>query len=182
MLPLRLVGNDEPMAQPDYVPLSTADKVRAAERLPVPEPWRPDRPAEIRGARRPSGRRMGTPGPDQGYGLKLARRFVDKLELASGEHVEDAVAGAVAVGLKRAALFGRAPVVYDFEMAFTLFGYLGGAPADVVAFRKPLFQAASHDYWDQRGIADLVPEETLRLTPAEVRERLASWQELLAVE
>lgn len=170
------------MAQPDYVPLSTADKVRAAERLPVPDAWRPDRPAEITGARRPEGRRLGTPGPDQGYGLKLARRFVGKLELAPGEHAEDAVAGALVVGLKRAALFGRAPVVYDFELAFTLFGYLGGAPADLVAFRKPLFQAVAHHYWEQRQIADLVPEETLRLTPAQMRERVGAWRELLTTE
>lgn len=167
------------MAQPDYVPLSTTDKVRAPERLPVPEGWRPDRPAELKGNTHPTGDRLGVPGPDQGYALKLARQFAGRLELGTGEHEHDAVAGCVAVAMKRAALFGRAPVVYDLDLAFTLWGYLGGAPADLVAFRTPLFQAASHGYWDQRGLVDRVPEETLRLSPAQVRERLASWRELV---
>lgn len=170
------------MAQPDYVPLSTTDKVRSPERLPVPRSWRPERPAEIRGNGHPQGRRMGTPGPDQGYGITLARRFEKRLELAPGEHVEDVVVGGLGIALKRAALFGRAPVVYDLELAFTLFGYLGGAPADLVAFRVPLFQAASHHYWDQRAIADRVPEETLRLSPGQVRERLSSWRELVKAD
>ncbi|HVF76279.1 MAG TPA: hypothetical protein VM938_14675 [Acidimicrobiales bacterium] len=170
------------MAQPDYVPLSTADKVRAPERLPVPEAWRPDRPAELKGNSRPTGSKIGTPGPDQGYALKLARHFEGKLTLAPDEHEADASAGCVCVAMKRAALFGRAPVVYDLELAFTLWGYLGDAPADLVAFRTPLFQAASHHYWDQRGIVDRVPEETLRLTPAQVRERMSSWRELVKVD
>lgn len=167
------------MAQPDYVPLSTADKVRAPERLPVPEPWRPDRPAELKGNAHPTGRRLGTPGPDQGYALKLARQFEGRLELAAGEHHEDAVAGCVAVAMKRAALFGRAPVVYDLELAFTLWGFMGGAPAELVAFRTPLFQAVAHHYDDQRKIVDRVSDDTLRLTPAQVRDRLASWRELV---
>jgi len=170
------------MAQPDYVPLSTTDKVRAPERLPVPAPWRPDRPAEIKGNRHPQGRRLGTPGPDQGYALKLARRFEGRLALAPNEHAADAVAGCTTVALRRAALFGRAPVIYDLELAFVLWGFLGDAPADLVAFRTPLFQAASHHYWDQRVIGDRVPEETLRMTPAQVRERLSSWRDLLTAD
>ncbi len=167
------------MAQPDYVPLSTADKVRAPERLPVPEGWRPERPAELKGNAHPTGAKLGTPGPDQGYALKLARHFAGRLNLAAGEHEEDAVAGCVAVAMKRAALFGRAPVIYDLELAFTLWGFLGDAPADLIAARTPLFQAAAHHYWDQREIVDRVPEETLRLTPAQVRERVMSWRELV---
>ena len=52
-------------------------------------------------------------------------------------------------------------------------------PADLVAFRRPLFQAAAHHYWDQREIADLVPEATLRMAPADVQGRLAEWRSLL---
>ncbi|MBW3667861.1 MAG: hypothetical protein KY443_01495 [Actinobacteria bacterium] len=170
------------MAQPDYVPLSTADKVRAPERLPVPDAWRPDRPAELKGNTHPTGDRLGTPGPDQGYALKLARQFEGRLVLGPGEHHEDAVAGCVAVAMKRAALFGRAPVIYDLDLAFALWGFLDGAPADLVAFRTPLFQAAAHHYWDQRGIVDRVPSETLRLAPAQVRERLSSWRDLIRVD
>jgi hypothetical protein len=60
-----------------------------------------------------------------------------------------------------------------------LFGFLGDAPADLVEWRRPLFQAAAHDYPAQRRISDLVPEATLRLPPAEVRERLSTWRSLV---
>lgn len=166
------------MAQPDFVPVSPRDKVRAADPLPAPDRWTATRPGELDGLRPPGGRSMGNTGPDQGYGLKLAKRFQDKLELLDGEHAADAIAGCLGVGLRRAAKFGRAPVIYDFEFAFTLFGFLGGAPADLLEFRRPYFAEASHDYWDQRDIADLVDEETLALTPADLRTRLGDWRSL----
>ena len=167
------------MAAPDYVPLNAADRVRPVEQLPPPRRWAPVRPGEIEGLRPPDGDRFGAPGPDQGYGLKLARRFSDRLELTKGEHAEDAVAGCLGVALKRAALYGRAPVIYDLELAFTLFGFLGDAPADLVELRTGLFAGASHHYWEQRDIADLVPEATLRMTPTEVRAGLSGWRELI---
>lgn len=170
------------MAQPDFVPVSDTDRVRPADRLPAPAAWEATRPADLPGLRPPSGRSMGATGPDQGYGLKLARRFRDRLELQPHEHAEDAVAGALAVGLKRAAQFGRAPVIYDFELAYSLFGFLGGAPADLLAYRRGLFAGADHDYWTQRRIADLVPTETLRLTPAQVRDQMGTWKTMLALE
>lgn len=170
------------MAQPDYVPLSTTDKVRAPERLPVPKAWRPDRPAELKGNTHPTGPRLGTPGPDQGYALKLARQFEGRLKLGPAEHAADAVEGCVSVATRRAALYGRAPVVYDLELAFTLWGFLDEEPADLVAFRTPLFQAAAHDYGRRRDIVDRVPDETLRLTPAAVGARLESWRDLLRTD
>jgi hypothetical protein len=171
------------VAQPDYVPLAPADKVRTPERLPAPKEWHATRPGELKGLRPPEGDMFGTPGPDQGYGLTLAKRFADKLKLTEGEHAADAISGCLVIGLKRAALFGRAPVIYDMELAFTLWGFLGDAPRELVELRKTYFSEASHGYWDQREIADCVPESTLRLTPAQVRERLSSdWRELLVLE
>lgn len=167
------------MAQPDHVPLKQADRVRPAERLPTPLAWMADRPGDLKGVGQPSGPLLGTQGPDQGYALTLARRFVDRLVLDPGERPEDAVAGCLGVALKRAALFGRAPVVFDYELALTLFGFLGDAPAELVAWRRPLFQSAAHEYPAQRRIADLVPPATLRLSPAQVREHLASWRSLV---
>jgi hypothetical protein len=167
------------MAQPDFVPMTLGDRVRTADTLPIPDRWEATRPGELEGLRPPEGRSFGHAGPDQGFGLKLAKRFVPRLELQADEHVEDAVAGCLGVALRRAAKFGRAPVVYDLELAFTLFGYLGGAPADLLEFRRSYFDAASHDYWDQRDIADLVAEETLAMAPADVRSRLGEWQSLL---
>src|SRR5688572_8330305 len=134
------------MPQPDFIPDAPADRVRVTETLPVPDGWLATRPAEIRGTRQPAGPQLGNAGPDQGYGLKLARRFVEKLQLQPHEHSADAVAGVLPVALKRASIFGRAPVVYDFEHAFILFGFLGDAPDDLVMMRKELFAEAGHHY------------------------------------
>jgi hypothetical protein len=167
------------VTQPDYVPLATADQVRPVERLPASGPWRADRPSDEANAVVPTGPRFGHTGPDLGYGLGLARRMVPRLELTTGESVEDALAGCFAVGARRAALFGRAPVIYDMQLAYTLWGYLGGGPADLMELRVPLFKGAAHDYWRQRDIADRVTEEALRMTPDQVRAALDDWRSLL---
>ena len=167
------------MTQPDYVPIATVDRMRPIDRLPVPAGWRSERPAEVANPVQPHGPRFGSTGPDLGYGLKLARRFSPKLVLTEGEEPEDAIAGCFAVGAKRASLFGRAPVIYDMAFAFTLWGFLPGAPADLAAYRKPLFQGASHHYWEQREIVDRVKEATFRLTPTQVQDRLADWKSLI---
>ena len=177
--PAALTGQTDTVTQPDYVPIAGADRVRPVERLPVPLAWKADRPADEANPVPARGRRFGWVGPDSGYGLKLAARFAERLQRADGESRDDATAGCFAVGSRRAALFGRAPVIYDMELAFTLWGYLGGAPADLVAFRVPLFRGASHHYEIQREIADRVHEATLRMSPAEVRAKLDDWRNLI---
>jgi hypothetical protein len=167
------------VTQPDYVPIAAPDRIRPIDRLPVPRSWRSTRPGEVLDPVPPKGRSFGSAGPDLGYGLKLARMLVPKLELAPGEHAADAVAGCFAVGAKRASMFGRAPVIFDMELAYTLWGFLGGAPADLTAFRRPLFMGAAHEYWEQRQIVDRVKESTLRMTVAEVKAKLNDWKSLL---
>jgi hypothetical protein len=167
------------MAQPEFVPVATKDEPREGDRLPPPERWVADRPGETVNGAQQHGDGFGSAGPDQGYALFLARRFDDKLQLASGEHKTDVVNGCLGVATKRASLFGRGPVIYDWELAFTVWGFLGGADADLVSKRRELFAEASHHYWKRRAIADAVPEETLRLTPAVARTR--SWAQLLTL-
>ncbi len=167
------------MSQPSFVPIVEADQVREAYRLHVPGIWTQSRPSELRGSIHPTGPSLGTPGPDQGFALKLARRFEDRLELAEGESKEDAIAGATVVAMRRAARFGRAPSIHDLTFAFTLWGFLGDAPADLIAERTPLFRSAAHHYEAQRAIADRVRDDTLRLTPDQVRTGLKDWRRLL---
>jgi hypothetical protein len=169
------------VTQPSFVPIVEADQVRRAYRLQVPAIWTQSRPSELRGPSQPAGFKLGSPGPDQGFALKLARSFEDRLELAPGESAEDAMAGSTAVAMRRCARFGRAPVVHDLTFGFTLWGFLGGAPDDLVAARGPLFRAASHHYQAQRAIADSVVEETLRMTPETVAERLGQWRTMLVL-
>jgi alkanesulfonate monooxygenase SsuD/methylene tetrahydromethanopterin reductase-like flavin-dependent oxidoreductase (luciferase family) len=167
------------MTQPDYVPATAADRVRPVERLPFPGRWFPSRPADSHAPVPPKGPRFGSTGPDLGYGMSLARRFEDRLDLVEGESANDAIVGCFAVGSRRAAAFGRAPVIYDMEFAFTLWGFLGGAPQELLALRTPLFRGAAHDYELQRDVVDRVKESALPFTPAQVRDRLSEWNSLI---
>jgi hypothetical protein len=167
------------VTQPDYVPIDTADRVRPVERLPVPRSWRSERPADVAAPVPPRGSMFGDPGPDLGYGLTLAKRFEHKLELAVDETAEDAVAGCFAVGARRASLFGRAPVIYDMDLAYTLWGFRGGAPKDLILFRSERFRGAAHHYELQRAVAASVREEALSFTAAQIREKLGDWKNLL---
>ena len=169
------------MAAPEHVPSNLGSQPRRGLPLPPAIPWRADRPADL-GPAQPRGRRLGSPGPDQGYALLLAEDFEHRLELAEGETAHDAVAGCVAVALRRASLLGRAPVVHDLTLAFTIWGFLGAAPPELVAYRMPLFQAASHHYDHQRAIADQVPEAVLRAPHQATLARYPSeWRALLGV-
>ena len=127
------------------------------------------------GAEHPSGSGMGHQGPDQGYVLRLAQRFEGQLALAAGEREDDALAGCCAVALRRASLFGRAPVVHDLRLALELFGFVGEADAGLVSWRRTRFAGAAghHGYHVKMHLAELVPEATLRLTPAAVADACA---------
>jgi hypothetical protein len=168
------------MAAPEYVPTTKDQQPRRGLGLPPARPWVAARPGELH-AEQPDGPSFGSPGPDQGFALVLARRFEDRLELA-GAHREDVVAGCLGVALKRAALFGRAPVIHDLDIAFRIWGFLGDAPAELLALRNPLFEGAAHHYWEQRAIVDQVPESTLRLTHQAVASQFpADWRSLLGL-
>jgi hypothetical protein len=167
------------MAQPSFVPITEADQVRGARRLSVPEAWVADRPADLVGPQRPTGVSHGTPGPDQGFALRVARRFEERLVLQPTEDLEDVLHGGAILASKRAGLLGRAPCVYDLDSVFTLFGFLAASPpAGLVAERRALFASASRDYVIQRSLVDAVPDETLLLTAGQLSGRLSDWHAL----
>jgi hypothetical protein len=170
------------MAAPEFVPQEPVRLVRNYK-SPAwrPDPWLANRPGDLDDLQ-PTGDRFGTPGPDQGYVYVLARRFEGTLTLTDGEHEKDAIAGAAMVAIKRSSIFSRAPVIHDLTIGLTVWGFLDEAAAELVELRRPLFQevAHAHHYPEQRRIADLVPESTLRLTPTQVTERHRSdWRSLL---
>lgn len=173
------------MAAPKFSPDPVIDTTRSYSSPPVvPHEWFADRPCDINGFQ-PVGERLGYQGPDQGYALKLARSFSDRLQLEPGEKVNDAIAGCLGVALRRASMFGRAPVVHDLTIAFTIWGFLGRTHApELIELRRPLFAGLGHGhhYAEVRAIADRVPESTLRKTPLEVdRMYPARWRELLGL-
>lgn len=176
------------MAAPEHVPTKPAESVRAYTSPPRRSgAWRTDRPGDFASAgRQPSGDQLGSQGPDQGYALKLAKIIEGQLQLRSGEHRSDAVAGVVAVGLKRASAFGRAPVIHDLRVGATLFGFLDSTPDEsLVRFRTSLFEEVGHfhHYTELRHIADLVADDVLRQTPEQVEARYeANWRDQLLLE
>lgn len=171
------------MSAPKFVPV--LDDVRAYASPPVaPEPWTNDRPGDIEGFQ-PAGERLGYQGPDQGYGLMLARRMAPKVHVVGRIDLEDAVRGALNIALRRASLYGRAPVIHDVALAFTIWGFFDAdPPADLVAARDDMFMGIGnvHHYAEGRAVADAVPESTLRLTPKQAAERYrADWRTLCGV-
>lgn len=98
------------MAQPEFVPSPDPAELLVGERVPPAKRWLADRPGEVvTTGGQPEGAGFGAIGPDQGYALRLARAFTDRVELVTGEHKADVVAGCVAVAMRRSALFGAAP-------------------------------------------------------------------------
>ena len=173
------------MAAPAFVPTPVVDTARSYSSPDVvPASWSPARPGDFAGFQ-PHGEQLGYQGPDQGFALKIANGFRDRLCLQPGEQAADAIRGCFGVALRRASLFSRAPVVHDLTVAFTVWGYLdANAPADLVAARKPLFNGVGHGhhYTEARALADMVPEATLRLTPAAAAAAYpAKWRELLGL-
>jgi hypothetical protein len=168
--------------------MKPAQQVRSYESPPRrSHSWMPERPADFAGEhRQPTGDLLGNPGPDQGYALRLARVLEPELHLTEGEHAKDAIAGIVAIGLKRASVLGRAPVIHDLRVAATLFGFLdAGADPALVRLRRELLEEVNHfhHYMELRRLVDLVPAEVLRLSPDEVAQRYSSgWRDVLLVQ
>jgi hypothetical protein len=159
------------VAAPEYVPVKPMDDVRAYESPPRrPEPWRAERPGDLPEGQ-PIGPKLGWQGPDQGYALVLADRLRDQVRLQEGEHIDDVVAGAVGIALKRASLLGRAPVIHDLKVALTIWGFFDTEPpADLIALRRDLFEEVSRPahYSQARRLVDAVPDDNLLRSPAAV--------------
>jgi len=172
------------MAAPKFSPVGSPDAARYyASPDHVPDKWIPGRPGEIEGFQ-PEGRHLGTQGPDQGYALKIAAQLRPKLQLQPDEHADDAVRGCLDVALRRASIFSRAPVVYDLDIAFTIWGFYDPhPPVELVEKRRGMFEGlrlVGHHYAEARAVVDQVPESTLRMTPAGVAAAYPSnWRSLL---
>lgn len=138
------------------------------------------RPAELRFPVHPGGPHLGTPGPDQGYALSLARRAADRFRLGPGETEDDAVVGTALLASRRAALFGRAPTVHDIQSAAALWGFFDeDLPAGLRDARRAAFSSAARDYPAQRALVDRVPQAVIRLGADEIASRRDEWASLV---
>ena len=100
--------------------------------------------------------------------MTLARLARNKIKVQPGESVDDAIRGSIGIALRRASMYGRAPVMHDLTFALTMWVWLiDDVPADLLARRKELFVGvgdAAHSYYETREIVGLVPETTYQLT------------------
>jgi hypothetical protein len=172
------------MAVDPYVPTRPEDAPRRSVAIPPAAGWRAIRPGDIDpevGSGR-SGVLFGTPGPDSGYALTLAARFHGQIAAVFPETVHDAENLAAHVAMRRGAVFGRAPVLTDVELGFTLFGWLGDAPADLVEWRRKAVAGVAHNYPRRVSLVEAIPEWVIRQRPDQVRDRIADWKHLLGLE
>jgi hypothetical protein len=143
--------------------------------LPPATDWRSDRPGDL-GPEQPGGALFGRPGPNVGFAYTLAHRAKDRLRLGPFEHAEDAIAVVAEVAGKRAALFGRAPVIGDIDVAMALLGYDGSAADDFVKARSALVHEAGHSYRRRRAIVDAAPDALLRSRTTQATAEIESWR------
>ena len=135
------------MAAPRHVPLPPTEEA-STYRSPnvVPSSWVNRRPADLDSVQ-PSGGSLGHQGPDQGYALRLCRSFRERLHITEHEHLDDVERGCVQIALKRASIFGRAPVVHDLEMAYRIWGFLdASADTELLRERSRLFEGLSESH------------------------------------
>ena len=173
------------MAAPQFSPTPVVDASRSyGSPAVVPDAWSPNRPGDLVGFQ-PVGARLGFQGPDQGFAIKIANGFRDRLQLQPGEHDGDAIKGCLGLALRRASMFSRAPVVHDLTIAFTIWGFLdANPPVELVTARGALFTGVGHDhhYTEARAIADLVPAATLQMNPQQVAAAYPTrWRELVGL-
>jgi hypothetical protein len=170
------------MAQPKFAPITQGAEARPSYRLDIPKPWKFSRPAELSRDYSLSYRSgMGDTGPDQGFALKLANRVSDKLILTPEEDKKDVLAGLTAIALRRASLFGRAPVITDILLAAKLFGYLEDSRQELLDHRRQLFFGVSHDQYKERNLVALIPEKALMATPDKAVDILSRIQDLSSI-
>jgi hypothetical protein len=133
-------------------------------RIPPAQSWHADRPGDLE-AGQPMGAMLGRPGPNVGYALLLAGRVRDQLVLAPHESSDDAIAVISELAMKRAASFGRGPILHDVEGSAALLGYLGDVDPEFVAWRVQATHGADHEYGVRRAFVDAVPDAVLRMPP-----------------
>jgi hypothetical protein len=132
--------------------------------MPAAHTWKADRPGDLV-AGQPTGDLLGRPGPNVGYAVTLAARLRDSVQLAPHEHLADALAVIAELAMKRAASYGRAPILPDVEIAATLLGYKGDVDDGFAAWRAEVVHGADHEYGVRRRVVDAVPDAALRLPP-----------------
>ncbi len=171
------------MATDPFVAPKLEDVPRQAQNLapgvhyPPAEAWTPRRAGDLRSGQ-PSGMLLGTPGPNIGFAVKLARERADTMRLGRHEALGDAIAVVAEVAMRRAATVPRAPVVHDVDFAVRLLGY-DSESAVAFEWRKAVVDGAAESWSRRRTVVDAVPKRLLRATMTELDEHLDEFRQAL---
>jgi hypothetical protein len=171
------------MGAPEFVPTDVNTDASYTSPPRRPGSWVADRPGDFDGLQ-PSGDRLGSPGPDAGYALTLVEHVRSHVVLTKGEHADDALAAVGAIAMKRAALFGRAPVIHDVRVGMAIWGFAWDADAELVDLRRGLLEEVHHPhhYAKLRDATDLVPDDLLRAPHGAIIDASrADWRSALAI-
>jgi hypothetical protein len=142
---------------------------------PPARSWRANRPGDV-DVSQPGGTLRGRPGPNVGYAYTLAERARDRFKLGPHEHLDDAISVAAEIAMKRAAAFGRAPVIGDVELAMALLGYDGSADDAFAEWRARVVHGAAHDYPTRRALVDAVPDSLLARVGSTLGDDIKTWR------
>jgi hypothetical protein len=152
------------MGQQPNVEIGPADRPRS-----VPEPgparrWRANRPGDITSPEQMRwGGAFGTPGPDQGWAIKLVAEGDLPGRTPLLEKLVATLMGA------RASLYGRAPIMEDLETAKQILGLGEGADPELKAQRNRWLETAAHEKVPGKLALIEIGPELLKAKPAGVR-------------
>ena len=124
---------------------------------------------------------FGTPCPDGGYALHLARLRAPRWQLMAGEREDDVLAAVSVLAIKRASRLGRAPVIHDVDAAAALLGCDAGAPDDLRRWRARTVTGIRLRYAERRALVDRVPERLLLAPLSVIREARQDWEQLVGI-
>ena len=159
------------MSTDPFVPSPASAKPRHAQNQPagiaVPpaRPWRAERPGEVGADGPPHGARFGSPAPNAGYALTLAKELSSNWNLGPAEHLEDAETAVADLAMRRAGSFGRGPARPDIDTAVALLGYDRSCSTEFLDRRAAAVHEVAHLYQRCRALVDHVDLALLRQGP-----------------
>ncbi|MDH3607192.1 MAG: hypothetical protein OER12_09355 [Acidimicrobiia bacterium] len=166
------------MGQEPSLEIPQEDRPRAVATPAPARRWSASRPGDLHAPSDvPWGGPFGTPGPDTGYGLKLAAGAT--LNLAEDERRHPVERVLVLIIGARASLFGKAPSADDLGFAVMLLGLdtsreiPEAATTQLAAARRYWAPRVAHSTADARRLSARLTPDLLALSPDDLRHRLA---------
>lgn len=147
---------------------------------PTPSGWKSDRPGDTYKERdTDSDVLLGNAGPNIGYALKLASQKIHGYFLLESEHEHDVKVLLSEIAMRRAANFGRAPIVQDLDFAAHLLGYDKESKSGEDKWRPRLVHGCGHDEHKRRRIVNSVPDEIIKHKDEVSEGMISGWWEKL---